>query len=180
MDSVNAYIVFAHPTPVDKDRPSNLPPPKPVMDPYEAAQTAASKGDETVFQERTIRVDVVGSQDGDVKGKKANGADVVGDPKRTIFVGSLDFASKEEDLRVFFEGLISTERGPPPQSQDDPEVEESDAEEEEETKTATSKKHSWVKRVRIIRDKDTLLGKGFAYIQFIVSSYSILHLNPLF
>lgn len=157
MDSVNAYVVFAHPLPDDGTRPSNLPPLPPAMDPYDAASLAADKCDGTVFLERTIRVDVVkkGVGSGQVKG-----GEIYGDPKRTLFVGSLDFASKEEDLRIFFEGLLSAERGPPP---------EADSDEEEEAQSGTmAKSSSWVKRVRIIRDKDTLLGKGFAYVQFVV------------
>ncbi|KAF8917378.1 hypothetical protein CPB85DRAFT_1374198 [Mucidula mucida] len=60
----------------------------------------------------------------------------------SVFVGNLDFASKEEDLRVFFEGVMSAERGPPPEGS------------------------TWVTRVRIVRDRETQLGKGFAYVQF--------------
>jgi nucleolar protein 12 len=33
------------------------------------------------------------------------GVGLVGGPKLSVFVGNLDFASKEEDLRVYFEGL---------------------------------------------------------------------------
>ncbi|KAL4251237.1 hypothetical protein ABKN59_006313 [Abortiporus biennis] len=153
VDSLNAYVVFAHPIPQEKlstNRSSNVPPPKPVMDPYEAAKIAAEKVDGTTFLERTIRADVVRKTgDGDVKDGMG------GDPKLTIFVGNLDFASKEEDLRVFFEGVVSAERGPPP-------IPEDGGNEDEDEEIA-----SWVKRVRIIRDKDTLLGKGFAYVQFI-------------
>lgn len=70
-----------------------------------------------------IRVDLVakkglpGLEDGDVEGALA--AAVEGDPKLCVFVGNLDFASKEEDLRVFFEGVVSGERGPPVQEEDD-------------------------------------------------------------
>jgi nucleolar protein 12 len=35
---------------------------------------------------------------------------LVGDPKLSVFVGNLDFASKEEDLRVFFEGVVGAGR----------------------------------------------------------------------
>lgn len=172
VDSVNAYIVFAHPIPSESSaRPSNVPPPKPVMDPYEAARLAAEKADASMFLERTIRVDVVGK--GGVKGQ----GDMGGDPKKTVFVGSLDFASKEQDLRVFFEGLITAERGPPPTASDESdeeEEEEEDGEDEDgkEKKGAANgvkKARTWVKRVRIIRDKDTQLGKGFGYVQFVVS-----------
>lgn len=143
-DCVNAYVVFAHPVEV-KDRPANLPPPKEVMDPYEAAKAAVEKCDGTVFMERMIRVDVVGREAVE-KGKES-----VGDPKLAVFVGNLDFASKEEDLRAFFEGVVSAERGPPPLKEDEEGV---------------KKPNNWVTRVRIVRDKETQLGKGFAYIQF--------------
>ncbi|KDN43666.1 hypothetical protein K437DRAFT_274830 [Tilletiaria anomala UBC 951] len=70
------------------------------------------------------------------------------DPKRTVFVGNLDFTAKEEDLRAFFEGLVTGERGPCPPSSD--------------MSTPT-----WVRSVRIVRDRATQLGKGFAYVRFI-------------
>lgn len=146
-DSVNAYVVFAYPSPA-KERPSNLPPLLPVMDPHEAARLAVEKCNGTVFIDRTIRVDSLGRPaDSDGKQSALLGT-FAGDPKSSVFVGNLDFASKEEDLRVFFESLITAERGPPSQDSDAP-------------------KH-WVSRVRIVRDKETQLGKGFAYVQFTV------------
>ena len=148
-DSVNAYVVFAHPVQV-KDWPANLPPPKEVMDPYEAAKEAVEKCDGTVFLERMIRVDVVGREAVETRNEGKEG---VGDPKLAVFVGNLDFASKEEDLRAFFEGVVSAERGPPPLKEDEEGV---------------KKPNTWVTRVRIVRDKETQLGKGFAYIQFAV------------
>lgn len=144
-DSVNAYVVFAYPTPA-KERPSNLPPLPPVMDPHEAARLAVQACNGTVFMDRTIRVDSLGRPADSVGKQSALLGTFAGDPKSSIFVGNLDFASKEEDLRVFFESLITAERGPPSQASDAP-------------------KH-WVSRVRIVRDKDTQLGKGFAYVQF--------------
>ena len=147
-DSVNAYIIFSHPPPA-KERPPNLPPSPPVMNPYEAARLAVEKCNGTVFMERTIRVDSsVRSADGNGKQSDISGS-FAGDPKSTVFVGNLDFASKEEDVRVFFEGLLTTERGAPSEVSD-------------------TAKH-WVSRVRIVRDKDTQLGKGFAYVQFSAS-----------
>jgi nucleolar protein 12 len=151
-DSVNAYIVFAHP-PLEKERPSNLPPPPPVMDPFEAACLAVEKCNGTVFMDRTIRVDSLGRPvDGNAKQ-----AVLAGDPKSTVFVGNLDFASKEEDVRAFFESLLTTERGAPGQA---------------------AEAAKWVSRVRIVRDKDTQLGKGFAYVQFTVGRLLLLREHP--
>lgn len=65
------------------------------------------------------------------------------EPKETIFVGNLDFAASDEDLRAFFEGLVSQERGAPRGTK------------------------SWVKSVRIVRDRATQMGKGFAYVRFV-------------
>lgn len=155
-DTVNAYIVFAHPVNTE-DRPSNLPPIPPSLDPYQAARLAAEKCDGTLFMERLIRVDLIGKNnearltDSD---KKSGLIDT--DPKFSVFIGNLDFASKEEDLRVFFEGLMASEKGLPPANDDTDEG-------------GQSKPSTWVTRVRIVRDKDTQLGKGFAYVQFTVS-----------
>ncbi|KAG5642548.1 hypothetical protein DXG03_002587 [Asterophora parasitica] len=171
-NTVNAYIVFAHPVPAD-NRPVNLPPPPTVLDPYEAARSAVKACDGSLFMERVIRVDLVGKKSASALAKAVKdgeeGASVelelVGaDPKSSVFVGNLDFASKEEDLRVFFEGVLSAERGPPPVDSDD-----------EENEGTVKKPKSWVTRVRIVRDKETQLGKGFAYVQFAVRmcSFSI-------
>ncbi|KAJ8501954.1 hypothetical protein ONZ51_g267 [Trametes cubensis] len=144
VDAVNAYVVFAHPPPAE-NRPANLPPPPPVMNPYEAAAECARLCDGSVFLDRTLRVDVVKSGTGPTASKST----MTGDPKATIFVGNLDFASKEEDLRA---------------------GSEDEAEAEERARTGAAKvqrPRTWVKRVRIIRDRDTQLGKGFAYVQFV-------------
>ncbi|KIJ64663.1 hypothetical protein HYDPIDRAFT_90009, partial [Hydnomerulius pinastri MD-312] len=148
-DSVHAYIVFAYPQPAES-RPANLPPPPPVMDPIEATRLAVEKANGTMFLNRMLRVDYVTRITLAGVSSDAAPTSAVGDPKLTIFVGNLDFASKEEDLRVFFEGVVSAERGPPSAelSQDGEKLE------------------FWVTRVRMIRDKDTQLGKGFAYVQF--------------
>ncbi|KAF8158009.1 hypothetical protein B0H34DRAFT_657128 [Crassisporium funariophilum] len=155
-DTMNAYIVFAHPVNTE-NRPSNLPPLPPTLNPYAAALSAAEKCDGTLFMERMIRVDLIGKNKdaGASTGttdKKPSLIDT--DPKLSVFVGNLDFASKEEDLRVFFEGVMSTEKGPPLSGNDD------------EEEVGTRKPLTWVTRVRIVRDKDTQLGKGFAYVQF--------------
>jgi nucleolar protein 12 len=109
--------------------------------------------------ERVLRVDLVGRVRAGRPSGTLNGAVkssvVETDPRLSVFVGNLDFASKEEDLRIFFEGVISAEKGPPPISQ------EKGAEDDEWSRPST-----WVTHVRIVRDKDTQLGKGFAYVQF--------------
>ena len=166
-DTVHAYVVFAHPAPILPCLPSSstAPEPKPrneITDPYEAAQTAARECDGTNFMDRLLRVDVVGKS-------SAGGLD--GDPKLTIFVGNLDFASKEEDLREFFEGVVSTERGEPPPQLEDTESEEDEDEDEGEQNHSVKKERTWVSRVRIVRDRETQLGKGFAYVQFAVCSF---------
>ncbi|KZV88273.1 hypothetical protein EXIGLDRAFT_839379 [Exidia glandulosa HHB12029] len=128
-DTTNAYAVFAYPDPSAQD----------AVSPDEVARRVVEECDGTQFMERTIRVDRVGTL------KQAAQTD----PKRSVFVGSLDFAAKEEDLRVFFESLLTTERGPVP-----------------ETGAGENKSASWVTHVRLVRDPATQLGKGFAYVEF--------------
>jgi nucleolar protein 12 len=137
------YVVFAHGT----DPP-----------PDEAAKRAVAALDNTQYQGRTLRADSVG-----------RGA---GDPKRTVFVGSLDFASREEDLRVFFEGAVSAERGPRSAVAGDSDEDEDDDGMMDDPNADGAKPKTWVTRVRIVRDKDTQLGKGFAYVQFAVRDIS--------
>jgi nucleolar protein 12 len=157
-DTVNAYVVFAHPVPAGY-RPSNLPPPPQTMDPYEAARLAVENSDGTMFMDRWIRVDHVTKVSPDGAKLAAEGHSApTGDPKLSIFVGNLDFTSKEEALRELFEQVVNTERGPPTGHDD------------EQVDGGEKKPKTWVTRVRIIRDKDTQLGKGFAYVQFAVSS----------
>lgn len=156
-DTVHSYIVFAHPVP-SQNRPSNLPPPPPTMDPYEAARLAAQRCEGTMFMDRMIRVDLVNKKvlSGEEKSLVESSIPDT-DPKLSVFVGNLDFASKEEDVRVFFEGLVSAERGPPGANNED---------DDDEGGETQQRPMTWVSRVRIVRDKDTQLGKGFAYVQF--------------
>jgi hypothetical protein len=138
MDAITVYVVFAY----DAD-----------LAPDEAAKGAIAALDNIQHMGHTLRADTIGGG--------------IGDPKRTVFVGSLDFASREEDVRVFFEGLVSAERGPRSAVTGD----DSDSENEEDTDDPNAHRtepKTWVSRVRIIRDKDTQLGKGFAYVQFAV------------
>ena len=96
------------------------------------------------------------------------------DNRRSIFVGGLDFQTKEEDLRAFFEKLVAAER-----DGDEAEVEDEEKSDDDEgddkapatkkSKASTSTSSQWVTHVRIIRDKDTQLGKGIAYVEFKVS-----------
>ena len=63
--------------------------------------------DGTLFLERIIRVDLVGFR----KNDEAGSSDT--DRKHSVFVGNLDFASKEE---FFSEGLTTSSRCLPPPS----------------------------------------------------------------
>lgn len=64
--------------------------------------------------------------------------------RRTIFIGGLDFAESEENVRVAVEAALVREKGP-------------------------SGVKGWVEGVRIIRDASSGLGKGFGYILLRVS-----------
>ncbi|KAF8512303.1 hypothetical protein BU17DRAFT_54149, partial [Hysterangium stoloniferum] len=172
VDSINAYIVFAHSAPSNAEasaasastsilveaHPATTTPVKSTsnLDPAEAARLAVLQCDGTTFLDRTIRVDRVGASR--VKTDDTPSEPLItGDPRATIFVGNLEFAAKEEELRVWFEGIVAKERGPPLAG------DSSDAEVEVENGV---KKSTWVRGVRIVRDRDTQLGKGFAYVRF--------------
>ncbi|TFK61546.1 hypothetical protein BDN72DRAFT_849568 [Pluteus cervinus] len=119
-----------------------------------------------MFGERMIRVDVALQGTARAKHKSSLGDVGMGgaDPKFSVFVGNLDFESREEDLRVYFEGVIAAERGPPEDAMERDDGDE-DAENDQ-METKLKKPKPWVTRVRIVRDKETQLGKGFAYVQF--------------
>lgn len=180
VDSVNAYVVFAHAPPVEEGQASTTT----VMDPYEAAKVAIKEADGSVFNGHSLRVDTAVRGKGKGKAGDVGAVEIAEDPKATVFVGNLDFACKEEDVRAFFEKVMVEERGAPGESKgsgSDDEEDEDGEDEEAEEKTKHGEKVSagavlrtaWVKRVRIIRDKDTLLGKGFGYVQFAVRFHSL-------
>jgi nucleolar protein 12 len=149
MDACNAYVIFAHPHP---DRPTNV---APVMNPFEAA-TAVLAANGSTFMSRTIRVDrlrlpsaIALETATNALSKRDAWLPSNADPKKSLFVGGLDYAAKEEDVRVLFEELVKSERG------------------------ASTEKY--VTGVRIVRDAATQLGKGFGYINFKVSFLSTEH-----
>lgn len=109
------------------------------MDPYEAA-SAALAADGSVFMSNTLRVTLASTPAASTS--KDAWLPAGTDPKACVFVGGLDYAAKDEDVRAFFEALVVAERGPRAEG-------------------------SYVRNVRLIRDRDTQLGKGFGYIHFV-------------
>ncbi|KAF8755316.1 RNA recognition motif [Rhizoctonia solani] len=197
--SSSAYVVFAHPNPVEGSEPA--------WDPTEVAARAVIACNGSKFMERVLRVDRVGKREEDKQ-----------DPRTMIFVGNLDFETDEDALREMFENLVEKERGKSDAQGDDSDSEShggqddrsGDESEEESGGEESGREESgaegeadekdgdqgifkptpatdlpvaskrWVKSVRIIRDKDTQLGKGFGYVQFIdrASVDEILALEP--
>lgn len=119
------------------------------MSPFEAAQQVlAANGSQLLG--RTIRVDklrlpsAIGLETAtSALSKRDAWLPTNTDPKKSLFVGGLDYAAKEEDVRVLFEELVKSERG--------------------------ASQERYVTSVRIVRDSATQLGKGFGYVHFKVS-----------
>ncbi|KAF8468657.1 hypothetical protein JB92DRAFT_2801736 [Gautieria morchelliformis] len=175
VDTVNAYIVFAHYAASHDTEPTASQ--ALLLHPSEAARLAVEKCDGSLFMNRTIRVDRVGQWRAGVDNGSAVGDDLgqFGDPRATLFVGNLDFAAKEEELRVWFEGVVSQERGPPPSEETGVGVAKDDIEEDITEGAGTQGKPiRWVRSVRIVRDHGSQLGKGFAYVRFLASIMSII------
>ncbi|KAJ9111652.1 hypothetical protein QFC19_001009 [Naganishia cerealis] len=145
--SINAYMVFGHPAP---DRSKNV---RPIQDPYEAAEQAVRLGNHSTFEARILRLDASrpvlstltaeASKEGRSELPIRRAAWLGGkDPKMSLFVGNMDYNTDQQDIWIFFEKLVEAEKGAPKDGQ------------------------QWVVDVRIIRDKDTQMGKGFGYIAF--------------
>ncbi|KAL1663706.1 hypothetical protein GGF50DRAFT_127791 [Schizophyllum commune] len=166
-NSVTAYLVLAHPAP----RPANLPP-LPTADPYQAAIQIAAKMDGVEWEGRVLRVDLarrdpavlaaVGassaatgtSSAGDAPAAEGQATTatttetpvdltaLLPDPKRTLFVGNLDYGAKEDDVRAFFEAEVeklvnetakdSDDEDSSSQASEDESDEEEDEDDEEE------------------------------------------------
>jgi nucleolar protein 12 len=154
--SVSAYVVLAHQAPCaqqgDGDAEEKEGEEEGKDDtPYAAAACLARAANASEFMGRVLRVDVCArlplADAGAGAGAAGAGAGANEDPKLSIFLGNLDFASTESDVREFFEGVVASERGPAP---------------------ADDGSGRWVQTVRLIRDRETQLGKGFGYISFVV------------
>lgn len=131
--------------------------------PQEIASLIVKYGNNTVFEGFTLRLDHVkgsisplpvndenANEDSSSKTQRELALERkarLEEEKRTLYIGSLDFEEKEQSIRELCENLIIEERGQPPKNDD-------------ETKEA------WVERVRLVRDPETGLGKGFAYVMF--------------
>lgn len=140
----NAYVVFGHVAPATDDQTNTHP--------AEVSRMVIETMNDSVFEGNTVRVDRVGRATVTVEKDKS----VL---KRTIFVGNLTFEATEEDVRAFFESLVEAERG---------EVDEEITPHKRGLKGA--EKEGWVQSVRIVRDRESQLGKGIAYVVFRVSS----------
>lgn len=172
-DSVNAYVRIGDPSLVHKHKHASNAPEEKLTGPILTTLLARAL-DNTLFHERHLRADVVQSLDmheivdaeldkvilPDGTPLSHRSASTI-DPKRTIFVGNLDFEAHEEEVRALFEKLMCEERGPPPEVT-------SRAVRLDGTPVHTEPlPGEWVQSVRIVRDKATQLGKGFAYVKFV-------------
>jgi nucleolar protein 12 len=157
------------------------------MDPYEAATQLILKANGSVFQSLHLRVDSVrptlsaitslATAEGKSTLPKRREIWSAGkDPKCSLFVGNLDVAANEEDLRLFFEGLVRAERGVRKGAAGG--VEGAEGEEKVETegeeKVEPEVQGDWVLGVRIVRDKESGMGKGFGFVAFAVSPVPVL------
>lgn len=172
-ESVHAYVRLGDPALVRAHRQLDEPQDERLSGAILAALLARAL-DNTVWEGRHLRADTV--QPLEPHEVIAAGLDQVHlpdgtplshrsasalDPKRTVFVGNLDFEAQEEEVRALFEKLVREERGEPP-------LVPSRAVRLDGTPVSDAMQPGeWVESVRIVRDKATQLGKGFAYVKFI-------------
>ncbi|KAG8727943.1 hypothetical protein FRC11_012153 [Ceratobasidium sp. 423] len=197
--SASAYVVFAYPAPVGGTEPA--------WNPVEVAARAVLACNGSTFMDRVLRVDRVGKREEDKLDPRTMifvgnlDFEVDEDAVRKLFNelvekerGKLDAqGDSEEDSESGEDESEGENEGSGEESgsesgEESEGEEESEAEENKEPKPAKATPaplnpdavKGWVKSVRIIRDKDTLLGKGFGYVQFIdrASVDEILAMEP--
>ena len=168
--SVNAYVRLGEPSIVHEHIGSSTELDKRVSGALLTALVAAAVNN-TEFHGHHLRADVVKTLEThemiaaglDVK-RLPDGSYIGGhnttsaDLKRTAFIGNLDFEATEEAVRELFERLVREERGDPPVQRTSLRLDGADE---------VERPSAWVQSVRIVRDKATQLGKGFAYVKFL-------------
>ena len=173
-DAVNAYVRLGDPRKVHAElvqQHKTEAPLDPRVTGHILAALVARAISNTLFGERHLRADLVAPltpqevvETGLDKLRLADGtqlgAPTQADLKRTVFVGNLDFEAGEEEVRALFEKLVREERGAPPM-QAAPSLRLDGA------PSGEPVPQEWVQSVRIVRDKATQLGKGFAYVKFL-------------
>ncbi|CAE7212404.1 unnamed protein product [Rhizoctonia solani] len=190
--SASAYVVFAYPDPVEGSEPA--------WDPAEVAARAVLACDGSTFMDRVLRVDRVGKREEDKPDPRTMifvgnlDFEVDENAVRELFEKLVEKERGESEAQ---------EGGSDSESEDGEDEDESEQEDEAGEESAdgegnevgeakessptkatpaplNSATKAWVKNVRIIRDKDTQLGKGFGYVQFIdrASADEILAMEP--
>ncbi|KAJ1303601.1 hypothetical protein OPQ81_011784 [Rhizoctonia solani] len=195
--SASAYVVFAYPHPVEGSEPA--------WDPVEVAARAVLACNGTTFMDRVLRVDRVGKREEDkpdprtmifvgnldfevdedavrklfeeLVEKERGKSDALGDNLDSESGGSDDVdGGKSEDE----EGEDEEESESGKEKNEAKEAEESGPSKATPAPLHSATTKGWVKSVRIIKDKDTQLGKGFGYVQFVdrASVDEILAMEP--
>ncbi|CAE6532725.1 unnamed protein product [Rhizoctonia solani] len=192
--SASAYVVFAYPDPVEGSEPA--------WDPVEVATRAVLACNGSTFMDRVVRVDRVGKREEDKPDPRTMvfvgnlDFEVDENAVRELFEKLVEKERGKSDAQVDDSGSESGDGG----GGDAAEIDDGNEEEiksgeegsdEGESETELTKEpipappnpvttNSWVKSVRIIKDKDTQLGKGFGYVQFVdrASADEILAMEP--
>lgn len=99
----------------------------------------------TPFEGFTLRVDWAASTGTATTSKSSDRGLTSEEARRTIFLGGLDFAETEENVRTAVQAALA--------------------------RHLSDEKTTFVDDVRIVRDPATGLGKGFAYVRFTVQSF---------